>query len=520
MAYSKELKNSIITKMLPPHSQSIQQIQQETGVPEGTLKKWRSELRSNGFAAPAGEQQSERWSTQDKFLIVVETATLSEADLSEYCRKKGLYPEQVKAWQDNCLQANGGVAQELAQARKREKEKEKELKHVKKELQRKESALAEAAALLVLRKKVEAIWGEKGRGSLTSTAVRAIIIALVQEAVDTGASRKKACEVIGISLRTLQRWSNGNTEDQRPLVKRPTPANKLTVEERQQILETVNQPEFQSLPPSQIVPTLADEGIYIASESTMYRVLHEAGEQNHRGRSRQASHHHKSTHCATGPNQVWSWDITYLPGPVKGIFFYLYLILDIFSRKVVGWEVWPEESATYASHLIRCAVMAEGITRQDEPLVLHSDNGSPMKGSTMLETLYLLGITPSRSRPRVSNDNPYSEAIFRTCKYCPSYPVGGFTCIDDARAWVKEFVHWYNNKHRHSGIKFLTPYQRHSGQGHQILEKRQQVYETAKARNPERWARSTRDWMLEDEVWLNPDKAETTDETKDATQVS
>lgn len=160
MAYSKELKNSIIAKMLPPNNQSITDIQRETGIPEGTLKKWRSELREKGFAAPAGEQQSEEWSTRDKFLTVVETATLSEIELAEYCRKKGLYIEQVKVWQDNCIQANGGVAKELAHSKQREKEKEKELKRTKKELQRKESALAETAALLVLRKNADAIWGD------------------------------------------------------------------------------------------------------------------------------------------------------------------------------------------------------------------------------------------------------------------------------------------------------------------------------------------------------------------------
>jgi transposase len=161
MRYSKELKSLIITKMLPPNNQSLSQIQQETGVPEGTLKLWRKEIRQKGFAAPAGEQQSEQWSTRDKFLIVIETSTLSEIELAEYCRKKGLYVEQVKSWQDNCMQANGGVAQELALSQRREKEIEKELKQVRKELQRKESALAETAALLVLRKNIQAIWGPK-----------------------------------------------------------------------------------------------------------------------------------------------------------------------------------------------------------------------------------------------------------------------------------------------------------------------------------------------------------------------
>jgi putative transposase len=355
--------------------------------------------------------------------------------------------------------------------------------------------------------------GTRGRGSLTSATNRVIIIKLVEEAVATGACQQRACEIIGISARTLQRWcKNGaDKEDQRLLVLRPEPANKLTPAEHETILKLINQPEFRSLPPSQIVPIIADRGTYIASESTFYRIMHAVGAQNHRGRSKAPTSKPKSTHCATAPNRVWSWDITYLPGPVKGLYFFLYLILDIYSRNIVGWEVWTEETAEHASQLIRRAVMAQNITRHKALLVLHSDNGSPMKGVSMLETLYQLGITPSRSRPRVSNDNPYSESIFRTCKYCPSYPNGGFATLDDARVWVKEFVHWYNYQHRHSGIKFLTPHQRHSGQGEDILEKRHQLYETAKASHPERWTRQTRNWSLANEVWLNPEKSQAKD---------
>ncbi|MBP2658117.1 MAG: hypothetical protein H6Q69_1149 [Firmicutes bacterium] len=255
--------------------------------------------------------------------------------------------------------------------------------------------------------------GTAGRGSLTSTANRATTIQLVEEAVASGARRRKACDEIGLSERTLQRWckAGASAADQRPLAKRPIPANKLSVEEREAILAIVNQPEFQSVPPSQIVPTLADQWTYIASESTMYRVMRQAGEQNHRGRSKAPTSNLKSTHCATESNRVWTWDITYLPGPAKGLYFYLYLILDIFSREIVGWEVWPEETAENSSRLIRRAVLAQKITCQEDPLVLHSDNGSPMKGVSMMETLYQLGITPSRSRPSVSNDNPYSESI-------------------------------------------------------------------------------------------------------------
>ena len=261
------------------------------------------------------------------------------------------------------------------------------------------------------------------------------------------------------------------------------------------------------MPPCQIVPALADEGTYIASESTFYRTLKEANELNHRGRGDAPGKHAKPTsYTATAPNQVWTWDITYLNGPIKGLFFYLYLIIDLFSRDVVGWEVWEEESAEHASELIKRACLAQRrLTTM--PLVLHSDNGSPMKGSTMFETLYALGITPSNSRPRVSNDNPYSESLFRTLKYRPNYQPKGFASIEEARAWCARFVKWYRFEHHHSGIKFLTPAERHSGKGAKILEKRHEVYEAAKAARPERWGgRSTRNWNDITEVHLNPDK--------------
>ena len=195
-----------------------------------------------------------------------------------------------------------------------------------------------------------------------------------------------------------------------------------------------------------------------------------------------------------------------MPGPAKGVYFYLYLIIDLYSRKIVGWEIWTEESAIHASALIRRAVIKENLATHKQPLVLHSDNGSPMKGATMLETLYTLGITPSRSRPRVSNDNPYAESVFRTIKYRPSFPSKGFTDITESRQWVLELVHWYNTVHHHSGLNFLTPYQRHNGHSNDVFQTRKLVYEAAKSRNPERWARDTRNWTLPNQVWLNPEK--------------
>jgi putative transposase len=334
-------------------------------------------------------------------------------------------------------------------------------------------------------------------------------VELIKEAVDAGASPKKACEVLEISHRTYERWTQEDEvkTDGRLTAERPEPANKLTPDERQRVLDICNEEAWQSLPPSQIVPALADEGIYIASESSFYRILREAGQVYHRGRAQAPKKVSKpKSYKATAPNQLWSWDITFLATTILGIFFRLYLIMDIYSRKIVGWEIHENETADHAALLIRKACLAEGISLQD--LVLHSDNGSPMKGATMLATLQKLGIVPSFSRPSVSNDNPYSESLFGTMKYTPAYPSKPFEDLDAAREWVKEFVHWYNEEHRHSGIQFVTPAQRHSGEEQSILVDRKAVYEAAKQRNPERWSRETRNWAPVCEVWLNPEKSE------------
>ena len=328
----------------------------------------------------------------------------------------------------------------------------------------------------------------------------------------SGAGLAKACKLLGITERTYYRWKHldkeyQSYEDRRSYADHSNPSNKLTPEERQEVLATVSSEKYASMPPCQIVPALADEGRYIASESTFYRILHDEKMQNHRGRSQQPGKHGKPTsYSATGPNQVWTWDITYLNGPIKGQFFYLYLIIDLYSRDIVGWEIWPEESSEHASELIiRTCLAQKRLTTM--PLVLHSDNGTPMKGATMLETLYMLGITPSNSRPRVSNDNPYSESIFKTLKYRPNYQPKGFETIDEARGWCTRFVQWYRYEHHHSGIQFLTPADRHAGKSEIILNQRHQVYEAAKLAHPERWnGRETRDWSNITIVHLNPDK--------------
>lgn len=343
---------------------------------------------------------------------------------------------------------------------------------------------------------------------MTSAADRREIVALIDEATEAGARRTAACAELGLSARTLQRWTSEDGDvgaDLRPTAERPAPANKLSDAERDRIVATCASPEFASLPPSQIVPCLADLGIWIASESSFYRVLRERDQNHRRGRARPATRPKPPTSFeAKGPCQVWSWDITWLPGPIAGRFFYLYLIVDIFSRKIVGWEVHDRETADFAARLLERAVWSERCL--SKPLVLHADNGSPMKGATMKATMDRLGVTASYSRPRVSNDNPFSEALFRTCKYVPTWPRKGFAEIDTARTWVQGFVRWYNTEHRHSALRFVTPEQRHCGQDHQLLAKRSTIYEAARAARPERWSAGTRNWKPMGSVWLNPEK--------------
>lgn len=251
------------------------------------------------------------------------------------------------------------------------------------------------------------------------------------------------------------------------------------------------------------MPALADRGVYIASESTMYRILRKEKMQNHRGKSKSPKKSKlPTTYVADAPNQVWTWDITYLNSHIKGLYYKLYMFLDIFSRKIVGWEVWEEESGDLASILVERAILSEKI--KGRPLVLHSDNGAPMKSYTLKAKLEGLGVIASYSRPRVSNDNPYSESLFRTFKYRPGYPHEGFKNIEEAREWVLGFVDWYNNKHYHSGLNFITPNSRHNGESEKIMEVRKRVYNAARELNPQRFNRGIRNWEVPKAVALNP----------------
>lgn len=328
------------------------------------------------------------------------------------------------------------------------------------------------------------------------------MLSLLDEATTAGARLSKACGIIGVSPRTIERWRRQDGDGDGRCGPETTPANKLSSEEREKVIAVATSPEFRDQSPKQIVPTLADQDTYVASESTFYRVLREEKMMKHRASSQPPRNRPRAL-TASGPNQVYSWDITYLPGPIRGAFFYLYLFMDVYSRKIVGWRVEEEESMEHASDLISRVCYIEDI--EPDQLVLHSDNGGPMKGATMVATLQTLGVMASFSRPHVSNDNPYSESLFGTMKYRPAYPRKAFEGLEEARGWVKTFVDWYNHEHLHSGIRFVTPADRHAGLDSEVLKKRKEVYKAARERHPARWSGPTRNWTPVGTVELNPE---------------
>lgn len=334
---------------------------------------------------------------------------------------------------------------------------------------------------------------------------RVHVILLINEAHVAGARKHKACEILGLSIRTVERWQRPEGMMDKRTVSLRIPGNKFSDEERDRVLTTVNGSVYRDLPACKIVPMLADLGAYIGSESTIYRILRQENQLSHRQASRPAKHQRPQAYEAHQANQVWSWDITYLPTLVQGLFFYLYLIMDIYSRKIVGWCVQEAESSEHAAQLIKQACLDEQVV--EAQLVLHSDNGSPMKGITMIAMLEKLGVIPSFSRPSVSDDNPYSESLFKTLKYHPSFPrLAKFATLVEARQWCEKFTQWYNTVHLHSALKFVTPQQRHTGEDILLRQQRHAVYLEAQKCHPERWARDTRNWAIETVVSLNPKK--------------
>ncbi len=335
---------------------------------------------------------------------------------------------------------------------------------------------------------------------MTTMEERQNILQFIDEACEKGIPLQRIYGFLEISGRTVQRWRQQTGGDRRKGSQRNVPS-KLSDEEKETIIETANLPEYRGLNPAEIVAILGEKGIYLASERSFYRVLKEYGQLAYRGPGKRPVKRERASHEVNGPMQLLSWDITYLKTNINGIFFYLYLFMDVWSRKIVEWEIHSEESSELSA-----AIMERMSKRVDlKGVILHADNGGPMKGSTMLMKMYDLGVTASFSRPRVSEDNPYSESLFKTLKYRPSYP-GSFNSLSDARKWIADFVHWYNHEHRHSGIGYVTPEQRHSGQDRAILKNRTETFRKAREAHPERWSGHSKVWNYIDSVTLGARK--------------
>ncbi|MDP2976647.1 MAG: IS3 family transposase [Anaerolineales bacterium] len=499
--YGEAFRSKVVARLLPPESANVGAVAKEIGVSVQTLERWREEAQSR----PA---RGRAWTAGARLEAVITAAALDEVGKSAWCREHGVYPAELDKWRSSATTALAEPEEARASPQATRQDK-KRIKELERELLRKDRALAETAALLVLSKKGRGDL-QQGRGRMIGLEDRQALTRYIHCAHAAGARLKPACEIAGIDLRTLQRWQAFDglvSGDRRPQAVRATPSHALTEAERTHLLAVANAPRFAAVPPARIVPMLADEGVYLASESTFSRVLKAQGQTAHRGRAKAPKGvRPPTTHIATGPRQVWCWDMTYLPAQVMGRWYYLYLILDLYSRKIVGWEVHEADHADHAAHLVRRTALAEGIATLGSKPVLHGDNGSTLKATTVLAMLNWLGVKPSYSRPRVSDDNAYAEALFRTAKYRPEFPAKGFADLDQARSWAAGFVHWYNFDHRHSGIRYVSPAQRHAGDDYEILAARHALYLQARERNPARWSGDTRNWTPIGAVTLNPER--------------
>lgn len=309
-----------------------------------------------------------------------------------------------------------------------------------------------------------------------------------------------SCQALEIARAAYYRFKSPKAP--MPKKPRPSPERALGPPERQAVLETLHSERFVDQSPAEVYHTLIEEGVYLCSIKTMYNILNDCGEVRERREQLRHPSYKKPELLATGPNQVWSWDITKLLGPMKWTYFYLYVIMDIFSRYVVGWLVASRESAELAKRLIDESCTKQGVDKGQ--LIIHSDRGPSMQSKTVAQLLADLGIVKSLSRPQVSNDNPFSESHFKTLKYRPEFP-RRFSCQEEATRFCRDFFPWYNNDHHHSGIAYLTPVIVHTGHAEKILSERHACLLAAYAEHPERFVKGIpQEQKLPPAVWINP----------------
>jgi transposase InsO family protein len=422
--------------------------------------------------------------------------------------RERVFPSDLAQWRESAIAALAqpeearATAQETRKDRRRIKELEKGPRA------QREGAGGDHSAAGAEKKTASDLPREQGR--MISLEDRQSIARAVDEAHRGGARLRRARAEAGITLRTLQRWKGGEgleRGDLRPQAVRPARAHALSEAEREEIMRIANEPRFAESPPARIVPMLADQGVYVVSESSFSHVLRAHGQSRHRGRAKAPQRVcPPSTHVVSAPRQVFCWDMTYLTASVAGRWYFLYPILDLCSRKIVGFEVHESDDSEHAVNLVRRTALAEDLYTLDYKPVLHGDNGATLKATTVLAVMNWLGLRASYSRPRVSDDNAFVESLFRTAKYRPQFPAKGFADLDHARQWANSFVQWCNHDHRHSAIRYVSPAQRHAGEDHTVLQARHALPQRAREENPRRWARHTRKWNPISVVMLNPER--------------
>lgn len=329
---------------------------------------------------------------------------------------------------------------------------------------------------------------------------------MIQAAEELGKSVGviKACDVLQVPRSSLYRARQPVVVEQEQPVASGSGHRALVAGEKAAVLEILDSERFQDQSPREVYATLIDEGRYLCSVRTLYRTLAAEKQVNERRNQLRHPNYTKPELLATGPNQLWSWDITKLLGPTTWTYYYLYDIMDVFSRYVVGWMIAERELASLAEELIATTCDRQNI--QPNQLTLHADRGSSMTSKSVALLMADLGVTKTHSRPHVSNDNPFSEAQFKTLKYRPDYPVR-FGCQSDARGWAQEFFNWYNYQHHHVGLALLTPADVHFGRSEPVLARRQEVLNAAFEKNPERFVKGvSKPAQLPTAVWINPPK--------------
>ncbi|HET9849615.1 MAG TPA: IS3 family transposase [Candidatus Dormibacteraeota bacterium] len=445
--------------------------------------------------------------SQKRRIVAAADACKKPGELGALLRREGIYSSMLSTWRKQIARAN---EQALAPRRRGPKPdparpERLRIERLEREKARLERELAQARLIIDVQKKVATFAGDPaGRAAQGRRVIEAF------ETLRSGLAVSKACQALGVARSAIYRahWRRRDSELPRVRRRRPCPPLALTAAERERLLAVLNSERFVDMAPAAIYATLLDEGCYLASVRTMYRLLTEQGQTPERRRQRVHPHYEKPELLATRANQVWSWDITKLKGPVRWSVYHLYVILDIFSRYVVGWMVALREAAELAEQLIADTLAKQQIA--PDTLTLHADRGTSMRSKPVAALLIDLDVARTHSRPHVSDDNPYSESQFKTLKYRPEFPAR-FGSLEDARAHCQRFFGWYNHEHRHSGIGLMTPHAVHYGVADTLQLQRAQTLQRAYATQPLRFkGRMPTPPALPTAAWINPPKKETT----------